>query len=168
MPRQHRAAQALDYRGGGSMVEVRTTEDLARLAKRLRDAGRGDLRKRVLKAMRTETKPVIPAIRSSALRTLPVSGGLMAEIRDSKIGIRTRLSGRSVGVRVVATNPHDIRSLNAGRLRHPLFGDTDHWYQQDVEPGWFDRPLQERAPGIRRAITQALDEAARKLTIRGM
>lgn len=150
------------------MIEVRTTEDLARLGKRLRDAGRGDLRKRILRSMRAETKPVIPEIRENASTQLPRRGGLADLIAHSRMGVRTRLSSRSVGVRVVATSPHDIRSLNAGRLRHPVFGDEDTWVQQSVDPGWFDKPLQKRAPGIRRAITQALDETARQLTIRGM
>ena len=149
-------------------MEIRTTEDLQRLGKRLRDAGRGDLRRVVLSRMRAEAKPVLPEVRENARSTLPSRGGLAELIAGSRMGIRTRLSASSVGVRVVASNPHDIRQLNAGRLRHPLFGDREHWYTQQVQPGWFDRPLEERAPAMRRSITEALDEVARRLTLRGL
>ena len=86
----------------------------------------------------------------------------------SKMGVRTKLNSQSVGVKIVAANAYGIAAMNRGRLRHPVFGNTDVWVTQAVEPGWFDEPLQDSAPDIRRAITQALDTEARKLTIRGM
>jgi hypothetical protein len=118
----------------------------------------------MLAGIRAEAKPAIPDIRQNAREVLPHRGGLYAIIANSKIGVRTRTSGRSVGVTVQANNPHDIRSLNAGRLRHPLYGDKDHWFSQTVEPGWFDKPLIERAPVIRTRIKRVLDDVGRDLT----
>jgi hypothetical protein len=117
--------------------------------------------------MRAEAKPMVPAVRESAATTLPRGGGLAALIAGSKFGVRTRLSSRSLGVKIVGASPHNIAAMNRGRLRHPVYG-HDVWVTQQVEPGWFDKPLQKRAPAVRSGIKKALDDTGRRLTIRGM
>ena len=59
----------------------------------------------------------------------------------------------------------DLRSLDEGRLRHPLFGDREHWYQQNLKPGWFTGSLNDAANSavVRRELLRALHEVAKKL-----
>ncbi len=35
----------------------------------------------------------------------------------------------------------DLRSLDRGRLRHPLFGNREHWYNESVPRGWWTLSL---------------------------
>lgn len=59
----------------------------------------------------------------------------------------------------------DLWSLDRGRLRHPLFGNRRHWYQQSVKPGWWSQSLQRAADDeVKREILQALDRVAAKVT----
>jgi len=84
--------------------------------------------------------------------------------------IRTKRStGKNPGLRLVgkAKTPEgkdrDLASLNRGRLRHPLYGNRKHWYDQQVSPGWWDEPLLESAPQAREEIVKALDDVAKRM-----
>lgn len=146
-------------------VRVEGAENLERLAARLKEAGRKDLRKELLASIRKATKPVVQDVRASALDTLPSRGGLAALIAASRLGTQTRLSGKRVGVKLKASNAHDIKGMDQGRLRHPLFG-RKHWYLQSVPAGWFSQPIEESAPEIRseigKGMTRITNQIARK------
>jgi len=58
----------------------------------------------------------------------------------------------------------DLVALNRGYLRHPLFGNRDFWFEQSVEPGWWDRAMEEGQDDVRRELIEALDRVARRLT----
>ena len=59
----------------------------------------------------------------------------------------------------------DLYSLDRGELRHPLFGDREHWYDQQVPAGWWSKSLNRAADSgvVRRELLRGLDEVARKL-----
>lgn len=135
---------------------------LAAVGRRLKEAGAGGLRRELLATIRRSAKSAIPDVRASAERTLPSGGGLAALIAGSKIGVRTRLTGR-VGVQIRGDSPRSIRAMNRGRLRHPVFGNREVWVTQQVKPGWFTDPLQKRAPAIQRDIRQAMSDIARRI-----
>ncbi len=150
------------------MSDFRVTgaEDLEAVAKRLKQAGSGELRKELLRGIRQTNKPTIADIRASARDRLPHGGGLADIVARSSIGTRTRLSGKNVGVEIKGTSGRlrNLRNLNAGRLRHPLFGNRKHYYEQPVEPGFFDDPIEKRADEIRRGIEEVMADVARKVT----
>lgn len=137
-------------------------QQLAAVAARLKAAGAGGLRKELLATIRRSARAAIPDVRESAASTLPSGGGLADLIAKSKIGVRTRLTG-SIGVQIRGDSPHSLRSLNRGRLRHPVFGNREAWVTQQVKPGWFTDPLQKRAPAIQRDIRQAMSDIARRI-----
>lgn len=144
-------------------VSVRGSEDLERLARNLKAAGAGDLRKELLKNIRASGKPLIADIKANAQHTLPHSGGLAALVAGSKFGVRTRLSGKSVGIRVQASNSIQVEGLDRGRLKHPVFGNRDNWVGQAVTPGFFSKPAEENVDTFRRGIEKAMTDVANQI-----
>jgi len=91
-------------------------------------------------------------------------------VRAARFAVRAK-GGRSAAIRIVVTPSKgkslDLNSLDRGRLRHPLFGNRDHWYSQAVPPGWFTAPMRSHVDGVRREVLRAVDEVVRQLAGRG-
>lgn len=145
---------------------VTGAHDLERLARRLKEQGGSELRKKLLKGIRETNKPTINAIREEARSTLPHRGGLADLVARSSIGTRTRTSGDNVGVEIRGTGKQvrSLRDLNAGKLRHPVYGNRNNWVEQQIEPGWFDRPIEADLPRIHRALTDVMQDIGRDIT----
>lgn len=139
-------------------------KELEKLGRQLKEAGHGGLRRGLLAAIRKSNKPTIAKIRLSALERLPKRGGLAAEVAASKIGTRTRLTGGSVGVQIKGTGLRNLRTLNAGKLRKPVFGNREVWVEQDVPEGFYDDPINADKPRIQRSIQQAMHDTAKQIT----
>lgn len=137
-------------------------DQLETLAKRLKATGDRELRKELLRGIREGTKGTKPDITRSLSTRLPRRGGLAARMATSRISTKTRLSGRNVGVRIEARAPHDIRGMNAGRLRHKVFG-REQWVAQDIEPGAFTDPIEQDAPQIRDAVQRVMRDVANRI-----
>ena len=144
--------------------EIRGSQDLATLAKRLKDAGRNDLRKELLKGVRESGASTVLEIRESALENLPRRGGLAAKVAAEKASVRSTWAAS--GARVQLKRKRG-RGLNAGRLRHPVGGNRDVWVQQKVNADWFDDPIRDAAPGIRRMIVAVIERICDKI-VRGL
>lgn len=147
------------------MIDVRVTgaDNLAVLAKRLKEIGDNDLRKEMLAGIRRAAKPMTQAAKERAESDLPKAGGLNEVVAKSKFSTRTRTAGRTPGVRVVASNPHDVQSIDRGRLRHPVFGNREVWVTQKITPGWFTDAMNSHADEVRREMLRVLNTVARKL-----
>lgn len=140
-------------------VQITGGQQFANLSKVLRAAG-GDLRKEYLRDIRKATAPAKEGIPNSARATLPRRGGLNETVaNDLKVTTRTSLSGPTAKVSIIATDPphHDIKNMNLGRIRKPLFGDRDHWYSQSVPPLFFTNYCLSLAPEARRQIAAGTD-----------
>lgn len=139
--------------------------ELEIVARRLKETGNSGLKKELLAGIRKEGKETVKDIKKSAADVLPHAGGLAELVSRSSYGIRTRLTGNSVGVSIKGTSRSvkSLRALNAGRLRHPVFGNRDVWVEQSVEPGWFDKPVERDADNIRQGIDRVLADIARKI-----
>lgn len=142
-------------------VTIRGASDLADLSAKMKAVGNNDLRKEMLRGIRTATKPMIEAARDSARDNLPSSGGLNEIVATSKFGTRTRTAGRSPGVRVVGTSGISIGAIDQGRLRHPTFG-HDPWVTQSVKPKWFTGAMESSADEVRHELVKVIDDIARK------
>lgn len=144
-------------------ISVTGAGEIAALARRLRDAGRGDLRLELSRAIRAAGKPVAEGARRDVL-ALPAHGPKHTALRKRvartvKLSVRT--GGASVGVRITAgTRGTDVgtlaRYMNRGTWRHPVYGNRNAWVTQSVPPGWFDRPTHQAAPEARRQIGEAM------------
>lgn len=145
-------------------ITIRGADQLALLSRRIKETGNGGLRRDLLRGIQRAAKPLKGVAQKSALDNLPHTGGLNEVVASSKFGVRTRTSGNSPGVRVVAVSGHDIESLDKrGQLRHPVFGNRDVWVSQQVRPGWFTAALAAQAPAVRVQIIAAMQLTASRL-----
>lgn len=145
-------------------LSVEGSHDLERVARRLKRAAAGELRKELYRGINRAVKPMKQAAKDAADRELPQRGGLNKFVASSKFGTRTRGFGRSPGVSITAKKSgHDLRSLDRGRLRHPLFGNRRFWYQQPVRAGWWTQTLNDEAPLVRRELIRVLDDVAARI-----
>ena len=136
--------------------------ELEALAFRLRRAGDTELLREVTKAMRDAVDPVQDQIREGLRPHLPDAYAAVLNA-DLRFGVSVCTGERDPGVAVTgqaAGKTRRLRSLDAGELHHPLWGDREHWYRQEVQPGWFTGPAEAGGPRVREAIGKALEDVA--------
>ena len=144
--------------------EVRGADQFLRFSKALKHAGRTELRKELNRGMRTAAKPLIAKTRAEALRRLPQRGGFARQVATEPQRIQVRTGAKTAGVRVVVGKKRGgAKAANRGVIRHPVFGNRDVWVNQSVKPGWFDEPLKDSAPAIRRELLQAMHDVAERV-----
>lgn len=143
--------------------EIRGADEVLRLSKALKHAGRGDLRKALNAGIRKAAKPLIAKSKAEAKTRLPQRGGLAAAIARTPQRVQVR-TGKDPGVRIVVGGKGGAaRGANAGTIRHPVFGNRDVWVSQKVRPGWFEEPMEGGAPEVRRHIEDALNDVAERV-----
>lgn len=148
-------------------VEIRGVDDIDALLRRIRThADAKALRKELYAGLNRVTKPVRADMRASIGPSLPSRGGLAALVM-AKASLTTSAStGRNAGVRIRARHKeYDLKRLNEGRLRHPVFGNRGVWVDQTagVNPGFLDDSFEKQKPEIARGIQRVLDDIARKV-----
>jgi hypothetical protein len=150
---------------------------LNRLGKRMRaEANGATLRKELIADLRAAVQPGVAAVQGQ-LRGLPSSSVATAKpplgtYLASRVRPQVRLSGRSTGVAIRIGQTPKLRGFNlaARRLnrknwRHPVFGHTDRWVQQDSPiEGYFDRSLGADRAKYRAAVLAACRRMAERLT----
>lgn len=150
------------------MIEA-SADDFLRISKKLKAAGRGDLRKELNKSLRAPAKRIIPATRKVAKARLPQEGGLAARVAKAPQRVQIRTGASTAGVRVVVSKKSGAaRTLDkAGTVRHPVYGRKGPWVVQRVPgaQGWFtDTADQMARTEIRRDVLKALEAFGRTLT----
>jgi hypothetical protein len=149
------------------VIELHGADDLARLSRVLKDAGEKDLQRQLTAGIRAAMEPVKEALHRSAEAKLPKRGGLAAGIAGSKMRVTRRNTGRSIGVRLRVENPDNIRRLDRGSVRHPVFG---RWLPgvpaQHVPTGWFTEPTEAARPAFAAAVDQAMNDVVKQINAR--
>lgn len=148
-------------------VELRGAADVDALVRRLRTHGDGvAIRKELMRGINSVTKSVREDMRASIAPSLPSRGGL-ASLVYAKTRLTTQAAyGKNAGVRIRANNrAYDLRRLNEGRLRHPVFGDRSTWVEQTegINPGFLDEPFEKSKPEVARGIQRVLADIARRV-----
>lgn len=126
-------------------------------------------RKEVLRNLRRRIREPLPgvqrAVTASALYTLPARNGLAAWVAAEKITAVVRVSGRAAKVKIAGARQSqrrqsDLRSINAGEVRHPSWGRRaeGQWHAQAVTSEYFTRPAGE-VDQWRAAALDAVDDA---------
>lgn len=105
---------------------------------------RREITKAMSKGIRKATGPVRKKIRSTAITTLPHSGGLGKWVSSIRINLKIKTSGRRAGITMVggrnsAGGRSDINAIDRGRVRAPSWGHRTKasWHTQVVPPGFF-------------------------------
>ena len=166
-------------------IRVHGYRQFGALARRLRAAAAaaGGLRDDVADALQAAARPVQAEVRSTVLsaqfparpRALvqrrpipkpPLREGLANATRTYPLpwGVRFRVFGPAVGrgkwgVRLAELSDGE----RAGRWRHPVFADREHWVQQDNQ-SWFFAPIRAAEPQFRAAVQRGMNKTARRIT----
>jgi hypothetical protein len=147
-------------------VSVRGAEKLAILARALREVGDKELQRELYRGLNRAVKPLTADVKQSTGQYLPARYARELS-RDLKVTSRRRVSAGNPALYLLGgAKNRDVRSLNRGRLRHPLYGNRLHWYNQRVTPGWWSQVLAQGAPQVRDELERTLDELARKVARR--
>jgi hypothetical protein len=144
--------------------EIRASRNLQALAKRLKDTDRS-LRNQLLRHVRVAAQAAIPDVQQAARDTLPRGGGLADRVASQAYRVQASYAGRSgARVRIAGVGMKELRDIDAGRVRHPVYGNRSVWRAQSVAPGFFSRTIANRAPEIRAEIGRAVEDAAHTIT----
>jgi hypothetical protein len=149
--------------------------ELEAVAFRLRRAGDEDLGRELTKAMRDAVAPVPDEILAGLRSRLPdrYADTLNADLDIKTIARNSGGADADAAVSVYAQNSgksRALRKLDAGILRHPLFGDREHWYTQaggagtgpGMHSGWFTSPCEDAASRVAAGLEQALGDVSGK------
>jgi hypothetical protein len=149
------------------LIVRQAPQELAALSKALRDAGERDLRRELYAGLNRATKPMMRAARVRMLRDLPHKGGLnrrAAKARMSTQQRRSRSGDPQIHIRGRAgAQAVDLRAIDSGLIRHPVFGRDDSWVMQRITAGTWTYAMLSEAPHARREIEASLDDVAAKL-----
>ena len=109
-----------------------------------------------------ELDPVVDALkidaRESAVKRLPRRGGLGARVASARLTTKRR-RGFGPGLTVQAEGMAQLPQMDAGSVRHPVYG-RGAWVTQEITPGWFTDPMFQGRGEITDALDELLDEAA--------
>ena len=174
---------------GHVRVSAGAVGDFAALARDLRRAGAKSLQKELYAGLQRSGRPAVQAAQESAEKTLPSGRGAYSDggsprrskrkgrhagreglgQRVANASYRTKLTSRRGLVRLSITATEkagksvDVEALDGGRLRHPLFGNKAHWYQQAVPQGWFTRPMQEQTENVVKELERAVERVTEQI-----
>lgn len=166
-------------RWGNPLADIRVdVEGIPALVAALKAEADGKvLRRQLAKDMRTSLKPAVGEARASIMGMSSAGHSVSPTLRSAisrRISANVRLTGRSTGARVRARKlPDTVRGFrNAPKLtnrkgwRHPLFGDTEEWVEQEGKPNWFDDVMRKGHDKHKRAVLGAMEDMARRISRR--
>lgn len=133
--------------------------DFDALARKLEQAGR-NLDREIGDAVDKGLGTLPEAVRASALRILPHRGGL-ASIVAGRVNVQKKRASNSLTVFSVGQKGlKELRKLDAGAVRHPVWGNRRNWVGQQVPPKFWTRPVKERANASEKAVKALLTKIA--------
>lgn len=144
--------------------------DLALIGKAVRRLGADrTIVNEMTKEIRRAVPPIRAAVKQNAITYLPKRGGLNRWVASAKVTAQVRRGASNAGITVVdgrnsARKRTDMKRINAGSTRAPLYGNRGHWYPHTVRPGFFDDAItQDGADAFRDAVIVAVDRAAGRI-----
>lgn len=164
---------------GGLSLRVQGGVQLKQLSADLRQAGRGDLSRKMRRNIRVAARPVMADLRTAIMNVQVSSdkGGRVRpdtdtqlrsriaraiEVRTTTRGIRLVVNAKRVGAYGTTLPKYMDATITVyRRWRHPVFG-HDVWVAQTGQPWWFTT-INRHATTFRRAVLDALDETIREL-----
>jgi delta 1-pyrroline-5-carboxylate dehydrogenase len=98
-------------------------------------------------------------ISQSALERLPKRGGLAKRVAESKFTTRSRLTS----ILFQMSNTFEIKDMDEGLIRHPVFGHMDRWAEQKIQPNFWTDPVTAIEPAITVGVESLIQETVRKI-----
>jgi hypothetical protein len=151
--------------------------ELSALGFRLRQAKDVELTKELRKGLTDATKPLAKSIRERSPTYTP-KGYEVTFATSLRFRTKIETGGASAAVDFVVTargktQSRQIKEINRGRLKHPVYGRSRYtrhgwvknpWAWQTVKPGFFDDPVRDSFDAVRAEIQQAMRRVAEKIT----
>lgn len=146
--------------------EVRGTQAFRDLGTAFKRAGDGQIKKDLLREIRSTAKPITVDVKASLAAGLPQRGGLAQRLsKGAKVRVRNRLSGDTAGVQLqVVVKGHDMKQVEAGQLRHPVYGRAP-WVTQRVKPGLVAAAVERNKALVRDAVVDAVEAAVTRIEV---
>lgn len=151
----------MDFRISGA-------EEIHALAKRFKDIGEEGLGREMARALTKAVAPIGKSVNEQASKAAP-SGYREAltaslkhrrSVRNSRADASVRLTTSAKG----KTENRDLPSLNAGRLRHPVFGRRfKPWSVTAIPSGFYDRGTKNAIDEAEKQLIVVLDDFERRL-----
>jgi hypothetical protein len=163
-------------------IEVRVdgAATLHRVAAKMRAEGNKDLAREMGEALSKATDPIRTKIRESAAQTMPREGGYEAAFSKS---LRFRNARKTQGASATVTlttyadgtsERRDIRALEAGNLRHPVFGRSrpgarkgervaNPWSVTSIRAGFHKRGTKDAMDEVQKKMESVIQDFAHKL-----
>jgi hypothetical protein len=151
----------------GADLRIEGSEKLGALSEALRRYGVVELEQELFDGIVKSVEPLVEAVKKSLKNYLP--DRYAEELARTLVDKAVRLAGTNPGVRLTASaktgrgKQRDLASLNRGRLRHPLYGNREWWFDQEVKKGFWDEPLIDESDAVRAELVKVLDDIAGKL-----
>lgn len=121
------------------------------------------LKRKLSKAIRDGAREIPVEQRAAVGVAMPHSGGLGAALEAAGYTIRTSYVGNA-GVTITDSwRGHDMKAVDEGSIRHPLFGNRGHWYSQRVPPRVLTKVFLRHRRPVQVAIIAALDALAEEI-----
>lgn len=153
------------------MIDVRISgaEQIHALAKHIKELGDAGLGREMAQALTKAVDPIGKAINDEAAKVAP-SGYVEALTRSLKHRRSVRNSRTQASVRLTtqARGKQDLRdlpSLNAGSLRHPVFGRRrSPWFVTRITSGFYDRGTEKAAAAAEQQLQVVIDDFTQRLS----
>lgn len=163
-----------------AFIKIENQEQYKRLARALKEAGRGDLQRSMVKQIRRHGSPALQAAQRAFLGIDVQSsdgGGTKSTGLRARVAAATRISvlGSGISIRVEPRRVDNRygRALSfgldgLGRWRHPVYADPTKtredwtWVEQTGREVFY-RSLKRYESVWRRGVEQAMQETARKI-----
>ena len=148
-------------------LSVQGAKVFGQVARALRQSGDKELRKELYAGINRAVKPLTQAVKGDTNRYLPRAYAVELS-KSLKVRARRR-AGQNPSIYLIGTakthrgKQRDLASLNRGRLRHPLYGDRNYWFDQSVKPDWWDDPLRRNVDEVRVEVARVLDDVGNKI-----
>lgn len=144
------------------MIEFRNS-GLHSMAAKLEQASR-DIEREIAKAVDVEMEKLEPAVRKSAMEKLPKRGGLnVAFAARVQMKITKRHGSASLSVVALGRRDRELRLVDSGVIRHPVYGNRKVWVHQVVTPYFWTAPVREATASVEAAVKAALERVGRGL-----
>jgi len=142
--------------------------DWDKASKALKDAGTKEMRTAVRKAVSEATKPTRKKIKQATIDTLPHKGGLNRfAARTPSANTDFRADRASIKI-TMTRKGHDLKSMDAGKVRHPHPRSRKFWYTETVRGGFFTDTIKADGAEIKARIqadlSKYMDELERKVS----
>jgi hypothetical protein len=157
-------------------LRISGQDQLRKLAAHIKATGDKGLGRQMAKALDNLVEPIKRDIGASAYNTMP-SGYRDTLTRSLKHRRSTRITARQATIRLTTTatgtkEGRDLPALEAGRLRHPVYGRSRNtkrgripnpWTVTDIKAGFHKRGTEDAADRAEKALLGVLDDFTERL-----